>query len=626
MNFLSQALIYLTAAVVCVPLAKKLGMASVLGYLLAGMIIGPFALGLIGKAGGDIMHFAEFGVVMMLFLIGLSLDPARFWKMRKSIVGMGAIQLIFTSLLIFLMLSIYGLTWQVSLAVSLAFSMSSTAIVLQTIEEKGLSQTASGQASFSVLLFQDIMVIPVLAILPLLAVKGLTPSRQINSSLIGHFPGWMQGLAFFAAVAIIYLGGKYLYVPLLRIVARTRLRELFTASSLLLVVSVAMLMEVIGISPALGTFLAGVVLANSEYRHELESDLEPFKGLLLGLFFVGVGASVNFVLIGSEPLLITGLVFGVMAIKFGILYATGKLFRVTPGQNLRFAFSLSQVGEFAFVLLSFSGQLNLIDRNLKEIMVAVTAVTMTITPLLLLIHEKIIDPHFGMKETAGAEIKDTVEIEQRHPVIIAGFGHFGSTIGRFLRANGVESTILDHDSDRVLLLRKMGFRVYYGDATRLELLKSAGADDAKILIAAIDPPEINQELISVAQRNFPNLRIMARAKNRMDAYELIDMGLNDIYRESLHTSVKLAVDVLGKLGQRAYTATRQGQKFLQYDEDSIREMAVHRHDMKQYVIKARETFKLQEELLAKDLGHEAEENDHAWDSEIIRDTLGKTEQ
>jgi CPA2 family monovalent cation:H+ antiporter-2 len=621
MNFLFQALIFLTAAVICVPVAKKLGMGSVLGYLIAGMLIGPFVLGFIGKEGEDIMHFAEFGVVMMLFLIGLELEPSQFWKMRKTILGMGSLQLVVTSGFIFIMMMILGLTWQVSLAAALAFAMSSTAIVLQTIKEKGLSQTASGQASFSVLLFQDIMVIPILAILPLLAIHDLSESNSINSSLIGFLPGWLQGLSFFAAVAVIYLGGRYLFVPLLRIVAKTRLRELFTASSLLLVVAVALLMQVIGLSPALGTFLAGVVLANSEYRHELESDLEPFKGLLLGLFFVGVGASINFELIGSKPIIIGGLVFGVMLIKFGVLYITGKFFKITTDQNLLFAFALSQVGEFAFVLLSFSNQLTIIDHEWMDILMAVTAITMTVTPLLLLLNERFIDPRFGIKKMP--EEKEADKIEEKHAVIIAGFGHFGSTIGRFLKANGVESVILDNDSDRVQLLRKMGFKVYYGDATRLDLLKSAGADSAKILIAAIDSPETNQDLINTVQKNFPNLQIVARAKNRMDAYDLLDMGIKDIYRESIHTSVQLAVDVLTRLGQRSYTATRQGQKFLQYDEEMVIQMAEHRHDMKKYVIKARETFKIQEELLSKDLSHDQDESDHSWDSEIIKVAIAK---
>jgi monovalent cation:H+ antiporter-2, CPA2 family len=619
MELLTQALIYLAAAVICVPVAKKLGMGSVLGYLIAGMLIGPFVLGFIGKEGEDIMHFAEFGVVMMLFLIGLELEPSQFWKMRKSIVGMGSLQMVISSVAIFFLMMIVTQIWQVSLAIALAFSMSSTAIVLQTVKEKGMSQTVSGQASFSVLLFQDIMVIPVLALLPLLAVNDLSGKSEISSSIIGHLPGWLQAMSFFGAVMVIFLAGRFLIVPLLRIVARTRLRELFTASSLLLVVGVALLMQVIGLSPALGTFLAGVVLANSEYRHELESDLEPFKGLLLGLFFIGVGASINFDLILSNPVLISILVTGVMAIKFSVLYLTGWIYKIKSDQNLLFSFALSQVGEFAFVLLSFSNQLAIINREWMDIMMAVTAISMTITPLLLLINEKVIDPRFGIRETPDE--KEADKIEEHNSVIIAGFGHFGSTIGRFLKANGVEATILDHDSDRVDLLRKMGFKVYYGDATRLDLLRSAGAENAKILISAIDSPLTNQELIATVRKYFPGLQIMARARNRMDAYELIDMGIKDIYRENLHTSVKLAIDVLVKLGQRSYTATRQGSRFLKYDEDTLVEMAGHRHDMKKYISKARETFRLQEQLLTKDIDQARPENDHSWDSENIRETL-----
>jgi CPA2 family monovalent cation:H+ antiporter-2 len=619
MNFLSQALIYLAAAVVCVPIAKRLGMGSVLGYLFAGILIGPFVMGFIGKEGQDIMHFAEFGVVMMLFLIGLELEPAHFWRLRKSILGMGTMQLGVTSAILFIILFSSEFSWQAALAVSLAVSMSSTAIALQTIKEKGLSQTVSGQASFSVLLFQDIAVIPILAILPLLAVHGSTISESGHNTFIDQFPGWLQTLSLFLAVGIIYAAGRFLIVPLLRLIAKTQLRELFTASSLFLVVSIAMLMQLVGLSPALGAFLAGVVLANSEYRHELESDLQPFKGLLLGLFFIGVGASINFELIGNKPLLITGLVFMVMVVKAAVLFFSGRFFRLTNDQNLLYTFALSQVGEFAFVLFSFTNQLKIIDPEWMNILMAVTAITMTITPLLLLLNEKVIDPRFGVKEILDQREAD--KIEERNMVIIAGFGHFGSTIGRFLRANGVEATILDNDSDRVDLLRKMGFKVYYGDATRLDLLKSAGADDARILIAAIDSPDTNMELVTTVIKHFPALKLMVRAKNRMDAYDLIEMGLTDIYRESLHTSIKMAVDVLTKLGHRSYTATRQGQKFLQYDEEALIKMAELRHDMKQYILKARENFQLQEELLSQDLKQDLSENDHAWDSEEIREAL-----
>lgn len=624
MDFLSQALVYLAAAVVCVPIAKRLGMGSVLGYLFAGILIGPFILGFIGKEGQDIMHFAEFGVVMMLFLIGLELEPSHFWRLRKSILGLGSLQLGLTAGILFIILIATGFRWQAALAISLALAMSSTAIALQSIKEKGLSQSVSGQASFSVLLFQDIAVIPILAILPLLAFHGTTISESGHQTFIDQMPGWLQTISLFLAVGIIYAAGRFLIVPMLRLIAKTQLRELFTASALFLVVAIAMLMQLVGLSPALGAFLAGVVLANSEYRHELESDLQPFKGLLLGLFFIGVGASINFELIGSQPWLIAGLVVVVMTVKAAVLFFAGRVFKLTNDQNLLYTFALSQVGEFAFIMFSFTGQLKIITPEWMSTMMAVTAITMTITPLLLLLNEKVIDPRFGVKEKPADREADQIEI--KHPVIIAGFGHFGSTIGRFLRANGVEATILDNDSNRVELLRKMGFKVYYGDATRLDLLKSAGADDAKILIAAIDSPETNMELVTTARKYFPDLKLMVRAKSRMDAYDLMDIGLQDIYRESLHSSVKMAVDALTSLGHRSYTVTRQGQKFLQYDEAALIRMAELRHDQKQYILQARENFRMQEELLSQDLRQNLSEYDHAWDSEEIREGLAKNSE
>ncbi|MCK6695004.1 MAG: monovalent cation:proton antiporter-2 (CPA2) family protein [Thermoanaerobaculia bacterium] len=620
-DFLSQALIYLAAAVICVPVAKKLGMSSVLGYLLAGMLIGPYLLGLIGREGQDIMHFAEFGVVMMLFLIGLELEPAQFWKMRRAIIGLGTFQAVLTAGLLFGLGLAFGLNWTTALAIALALTMSSTAIVLQSLKEKGQTQTAAGQASFAVLLFQDILVIPALAVLPLLAPQTAADADPAHTNLLGGLPGWLKTLALTGSVAAIFVAGRYLVVPLLRIVAKTRLRELFTASALLVVIAVTWLMQQVGLSPALGAFLSGVVLANSEYRHELESDLVPFKGLLLGLFFLGVGASINFKLILEQPALTFGLVAGIMLLKALVLYFIGRSSRLSSDQNLLFALGLSQVGEFAFVLFSFSGQLNIIDNATTDMLMAVTALSMSLSPVLLLINEKYIDPYFGVRQVAEEKAAD--QIGEKHPVILAGFGHFGSTIGRLLRANGVETTILDFDTDRVELLRKMGFNVYYGDATRLDLLKSAGADEAKMLIAAIDSPETNYELIRTAQKHFPHLRIMARARNRFDAYELIDLGLENIYRETMYTAVHLAVDVLENLGFRAYTATRQGQNFIQYDEAALRKLAVQRHDVKQYILSVREQIEHQEELLQADLQQNLNESDHSWDGEYLRETLGK---
>jgi CPA2 family monovalent cation:H+ antiporter-2 len=621
-NFLLQAFIYLTAGVFCVLLVKRIGLSSVLGYVLGGMLIGPYMFGFIGTEGEDIMHFAEFGVVMMLFLIGLEIEPSQFWQMRKGILGLGGIQFSITTAVLFIIGLILGETWQTSLAAAMALTMSSTAIVLQTLKEKGLSQTSSGQASFSVLLFQDILVIPILALLPLLVTQQeIHIQNEHSHALVKDLPGWLQTLLVLGAVGVVFVLGKFLVVPALRVVAKTRMRELFTASALLLILTVALLMELVGLSPALGAFLAGVVLATSEFRHELESDLEPFKGLLLGLFFIGVGASINFKLIAEKPLQIAGVLSGLILLKAGVLFIAGKIFKLKNDQNLLFTFGLAQVGEFAFVILSFSHQLNIVDKSLSDMLMASTALSMALTPVLLKVNEKYIDPYFGTKEKVSESPAHT--IEGKHKVIIAGFGHFGSTIGRFLRANGIEATILDFDSDRVDLLRKMGFEVYYGDATRIDLLEAAGAATAKILIAAIDSPDTNMELIQNVKKHFPNLHIMARAKNRFDAYDLMDAGVNDVYRETLYTSVHLAVDALKYLGFRSYTAVRQGQNFIRYDEYSLRKLMSERHQLQQYVFSAKQQIEMQEKLLQQDLFQNLENQDRAWDSEYIRSALNK---
>ncbi len=612
--FLHDALIYLAAAVVFVPIAKKLGMGSVLGYLLGGIIIGPFFLGFIGQEGKDIMHFAEFGVVMMLFLIGLELEPSNFWRMRNLILGTGSVQLCTTTVLIFAVFLFIGFSWQAALACGLALAMSSTAIVMQTLREKGLTRTESGKSSFAVLLFQDIAVIPILALLPLLAFSAVHAPATGNATLLSGQPGWAQTLTLLGAVGLVILSGRFVIVPFLRFIARIHLRELFTAAALLIVIGTAYIMMLVGLSPALGTFLAGVVLANSEFRHELESDIEPFKGILLGLFFISVGASINFSLIVNNPLKIVALVCGIIVIKASVLFLTGKLSRLSFDQNLLFTLGLAQVGEFAFVLFSFSHQLNILSTQWTDMMMGVTAISMTVTPLLLLANERFIFPRFGTKEK---EEKEADDIDVHNPVIIAGFGHFGSTLGRFLRANGINATILDNDSDRVDLLRKMGFKVFYGDATRVDILKSAGADEARVLIAAIDSPETNYDLVEKTKKLFPHLTIMVRARSRLDAYELIDMGVKDIYRESLDTSVRLGIDVLIKLGIRKYSATRAGQNFIKYDEAAMYQLAPHRHDQDTYIFNTREQIQLQEQLLTNDREVNPTLNDHAWDSDLV---------
>lgn len=622
-TFLLQAVIYLASAVICVPIAKKLGLSSILGYLFAGIIIGPFVLGFIGQEGQDIMHFAEFGVVMMLFLIGLELEPSKFWKMRKFILGMGSLQVIGTTLLVFLgCIAIFDWAWQTTLAISLALALSSTAIVLQTLKEKGLSNTSMGRASFAVLLFQDIAVIPILALLPLLTTSAIDPANEMQQSIIASFPNWVQTLVVIGTLSAIYFGGRFLFVPLLHIIAKTRLQELFTASALLLVIGVSYLMQLVGLSPALGAFMAGVVLANSEFKHELEGDIEPFKGLLLGLFFIGVGASINFNLIFQNPLFIFAFGAVLTLIKIVVLYGIGSLYNKKKQHNLTFSIGLSQAGEFGFVILSFCMQLNIIPNILANQIMAIIAISMVGTPFLLLINDRLLYPYLD-KNNIKEKKKESDFIDENNDVIIAGFGHFGSTIGRLLKANNVRSTILDNDSDRIDVLRKMGFKVYFGDATRLELLKAAGCENAKLFIAAIDNPEVNLKVIELLRKHYPNLKILTRARNRIDAYELIDHGVQNIYRETLYTAVQMGVDALIELGQRKYTARRQGQQFIKYDEMTTLKLAEKRHDKMAYMTTVKEEIELQEQLLKSDIFSQIAATNHSWDSEHLKKTISE---
>lgn len=562
------------------------------------------------------MHFAEFGVVMMLFLIGLELDPYKFWKMRRFILGMGSMQLIGSALLISLGSYLFlGWSLNTALVVGLATALSSTAIVLQTLKEKGLSNTSMGRSSFAVLLFQDIAVIPILALIPFLAVGDIDVSANPHAGLFEELSGSLQAVVILVALSLVYLGGRYLVVPLLRIIASTRLQELFTATALLLVVSVSYLMQLVGLSPALGAFMAGVVLANSEFRHELEGDIAPFKGLLLGLFFIGVGASINFDLIFDEPLFIIAFVLLLTFVKFAVLFGVGLYYKKTSDQNLLFSFGLSQAGEFGFVIMSFGMQLQIIDNTAGNQVMAIIALSMFLTPILLLINEKYIDPHFGVKET---EIEENPEFEEHNEVIIAGFGHFGSTIGRMLRVNGIKATILDHDSERVDMLRKMGFKVYYGDATRLELLEAAGIGNAKLFIAAIDNPTVNLSVIDLIRKHHPKVNILSRARNRLDAFELLDHGVEQFYRETLFTAVHLGVDALVSLGHRKYTATRLGQRFIKYDDETTRRLAHKRHDKHAFLATLQDELEMQEMLLRNDHFSTIRNTDHAWDSETIR--------
>jgi monovalent cation:proton antiporter-2 (CPA2) family protein len=621
-GFFFQAFVYLGAAVIAVPVAKRLGLGSVLGYLIAGMIIGPFGLGLIGEEGEDVMHFAEFGVVMMLFLIGLELQPALLWRMRGPILGMGGLQVLVTAVLIAAIAAVVGLSWKAAVAVGLVLALSSTAIVLQTLAEKNLINTDGGQSAFAVLLFQDISVIPMLAVLPLLASEApvADAAKGDHASWVDGLPAWGHTLAVLLAVVAIIFAGRYLMRPLFRFIARTRQIEVFTAAALFLVIGIALLMSQVGLSPALGTFLAGVVLAESEYRHELEADIEPFKGLLLGVFFIAVGASVDFALIVAEPGTIVAIVTALIVVKLAVLFVIGRLFKMGLDQNLMFSFALAQGGEFAFVLFSFASQEGVLDASTTQRLIAAVAISMAITPLLMLFNEKLLQPRIGTREKAA---RDADVIEESNPVIVAGFGRVGGIVGRFLQANGIGTTVLEFDSDHVEVLRKLGRKVFYGDASRLDLLRAAGADHAKVMLLAIDDHEKTMEMVETIRGEFPNLRLLVRARGRLEAYELIEEGVDDVYRETFESSLRMGVDTLEALGVRAYRAHRAAQRFRRHDEASLKALAGTQHDRNQYFTVAREHMQLLETTMLHDLEDRDTGGDGAWDSESIRQDFGK---
>jgi monovalent cation:proton antiporter-2 (CPA2) family protein len=593
-----QAFVYLLAAVISVPLAKRLGLGSVLGYLLAGIVIGPFGLQLVGSAHGDVMHIAEFGVVMMLFVIGLELRPAVLWKMRGPIVGLGGAQVLGTAGAVAVLATWLGLRWQVAVAVGFIVAMSSTAIVLQLLNEKDQMRTAGGKSAFAVLLFQDLAVLPILALLPLLATVAPTGGADHAKNAMSDLPGWQHALVVVAAIAAVIFSGRFLLRPFFRYIAATHLREMFTVTALLLVVAIALLMQRVGLSPALGAFLAGVVLAESEYRHQLETDIEPFKGLLLGLFFISVGAGIDFAVIGGQPATIGLLVVAVLALKFVVLLAVSRVSRLEPTQRYLFAFALAQGGEFAFVLCSFATQAGVLIAQMANLLVATIALTMAAAPLLMMINERFVQPRFR----SVLPTREPDEIDERdNPVILAGVGRFGHIVARLLRANGFGTTVLDNDAEQVETLGRFGIKSFYGDATRLDLLRTAGAERARIFIIAIDNEEKALEVVDLVQENFPKLRILARATSRQHAYELLRKGVTDVYRETFGSAIDLSVHALGTLGLDGERARRAAQIFREHDEASVREMAqVQDGDDSAYVSLARLHIENLERALASD--------------------------
>lgn len=590
-------LIFLGAAIIMVPLGKKLGLSSVIGYILGGILIGPFCLQLTGRDAEDIMHASELGVIMLLFLVGLELEPQKLWQIRKRIIGLGVSQMLLSIIGIFIVFYIAGFGLKKSFIISLCFAMSSTAIVLQTLKEKNLFRTVSGESSFSILLFQDIAVIPILALLPFISKSEKALSQAGHEKvLLQYLPEWLQPFTVIFAVIALILLGRYIFTPFLRFVSRSGLNELLTAASLFLVIGVSELMISVDLSPALGAFIAGVMLANSEFRHELESAIDPFKGLLLAVFFVSVGATINFDIIASKPFFIFSAAFIVLAIKAVVLFAIGKYYKMNNEQSFFLAFALSQVGEFAFVLVNFAASLYLIDYQANSELMAIVAITMCISPLLLIFKEKVLDKRFIKQKT---EENIELGIIKQRKVIIVGFGFFGSTVGRLLKANGIRSTVLDNDPDRVALLRSNGFNVYYGDATKPALLRSAGIEEAELLVLCLDDPEKNKFLVDYAKENYPELKIFVRAKNRLDAYDFLNKKVDNIYRETLGTAVDMAVDILQENGMRKYTARRMGKRFMLIDKAMTRRLAKEK-DKDMITFTLRESLEREAELLALD--------------------------
>ena len=617
-----QAFIYLVAAVIAVPIAKRLGLGSVLGYLIAGFVIGPFGLGFVGSEGEDVLHFAEFGVVIMLFVIGLELQPSKLWNLRASILGLGGLQVAATTVLIGAATLAFGFSWQVALAVGLILALSSTAIVLQTFAEKGLMRTEAGQNGFSVLLFQDIAVIPIIALLPLLAVNDLAEADDHGSeTLISDLPGYLQALAIVGVVVGLIMVGRFLLRPAFRFIAGAGIREVFTAAALLIVVGIALLMTEVGLSPALGTFLAGVVLADSEYRHELEGDIEPFKGLLLGLFFLSVGASIDLDVITGDWLKIVSIVVGLVAVKLVVLWALGARFGMGFDQRTIFAFSLAQGGEFAFVLFSIAHEGGVLTEAVTDPLIAAVAISMAVTPVLMLFAEYVLLPNLGTKT---AEDREPDEVDEQNPVIMAGFGRFGNYVGRLLRANGVGVTVLDNNANHIEVLRKLGVKSFYGDASRMDLLRSAGAAEAKLIVLPMGDVDKQLELIHKIRHEFPDLIILARARDRRAATRLLNAGVEHVYRETLDSGLQLGTDALGMLGFRRHQALRSARSFRYHDEFHLREMAeLAGEDDTIPISEARERLALLERTLQTDLEDDDQDSrDAGWDTDSLREAAG----
>jgi glutathione-regulated potassium-efflux system ancillary protein KefC len=599
-SLLFNAFVYLLAAVVAVPVSKRLGFGAVLGYLLAGVAIGPWGLGLI-RESKDILHFAEFGVVLLLFAIGLELNPKRLWAMRKPIFGLGAAQVVITALLLAGVGIMLGMEVSVSVVAAMGLSLSSTAMALQMLNEKNLLPTPAGHSGFSVLLFQDLAVIPMLALIPLMGVGA--------AELAERSFDWVALLQALGVIVLIVVGGHYVLRPVLRMIAATGLREVFTAFTLLLVITTSLLMNAVGMSMALGAFLAGVLLAESEYRHALETDIEPFKGLLLGLFFIAVGMSIDFGILLRDPLLILGLALGLVAIKAMVLYGLGRLYGLPAHQLPLFALVLSQGGEFAFVLFGVAQTTGVFPTEITDTLIVTVALSMITTPLLMVLHDRFIEPR--LDKTTPPPM-DEME-DEGHQVIIAGFGRFGQIIGRLLHANGIDATVLEHDPNHIEILRRFRFKVFYGDACRLDLLRAAGAERARLIVVAIDEHESALRMVEQVRENFPQVRIISRAWDVGHAFALMEKGVHAYERETFEGALKLGEEALKQLGFNAWRAKQAAHRFRAHDEETVSELYEHYHEALE--VRARISADARDrlrEIMQSDEEHIIDPSDQDW--------------
>ena len=627
-EILLLAFLFLIAGVVAVPIAARLGLGSVLGYLIAGIALSP----LLRELEVDVVsiqHFAEFGVVMMLFLVGLELEPRLLWNMRMKLLGLGGLQVGITAALVTGVAAALGQPWTIATAIGMVFALSSTAIVLQTLNEKGLMRCDGGQSSFSVLLFQDIAVIPMLALLPLLAVPEFMDAAQLPDAgdlsdtggedhgsglnLVEHLAGWQRTLVTVAAIAIVVVGGSVLTRPLFRFIAIAKLRELFTAVALMMIVGIALLMTLVGLSPALGTFLAGVVLANSEYRHELDSHIDPFKGLLVGLFFITVGAAINFDLLAANSAQIIGMTLGLMALKALVLLALAHAFKIRGGDRWLFSLGLAQAGEFGFVLLAFTVANAIIPATLAEELLLVVALSMLLTPVLFILYDKVIAPRY-----AGAQAAEPDEIDDDGSVIIAGVGRFGGIVNRVLLGAGHKTVVLDHNSEQLERLGAFGIKVFFGDASRPDLLHAAGIAEAKMLVVAIDNREQATEMVRHVAETYPQVYIVARAIDRHHVYELWAAGCRDIIRENFDGAIRTARSALEALDTHPFDAERKTRGFVDHDKAAMRALAdvydpnIPVHQNPAYVARSKEYMAEQANAMIGRAGTFGSREDRGW--------------